>query len=189
MLKKILVGTLFVALIGALVAGAVIRTSDRVNKVAEAYDRQGRSGNELTAQGNGGRWQSSDQEAVTVSGTRGQGGNAANDAELADRELGVGQAEVDEWITLEGTVSAVDDTSMLVTTVEGETVTIENRAWSFAQEAGFAVQSGDRVRLVGFYEDGDLEVGTIENLSSGIQVQLREASGRPLWAGRGRRGT
>jgi hypothetical protein len=33
-----------------------------------------------------------------------------------------------------------------------------------------------------------LEVGTVENLSSGTQVQLRETSGRPLWAGRGRGG-
>jgi hypothetical protein len=187
MLKKILVGTFFVALIGSLIAGAVIRTSDRVNKIAEAYDRQSRSGEGLAAQGNG-RWQNSNEDTVEANSSPGRGGNRANDAELPDRELGTGQAEVDEWITLEGTVSAVDDSTMSVTTMEGETVTVENRAWAFAQEEGFSVQSGDRVRLTGFYEDGDLEVGTIENLSTGTRVQLREENGRPLWAGRGRRG-
>jgi hypothetical protein len=188
MLKKILVGTLFVALIGALIAGAVIRTSDRVNKVAEAYDRPGRAGDESATQAGGGRWQGGGDEGSVVNGARGGGGRNTADAELADRELGVGQAEVDEWITLEGTVTGVDDDGIAVTTTQGETVIIENRAWSFAQEAGFSVQPGDQLRLTGFYEDGDLEVGTVENLSSGTQVQLRETSGRPLWAGRGRGG-
>jgi uncharacterized protein YdeI (BOF family) len=189
MLKKIVVVTFFLALIGALMAGAVIRTSDRVNRTAETSYRQGRSNEELAFQASGGRWQSSEQDAAVANGGRGRGGSTANDAALANWELGIGQAEVDEWITLEGTVRALDDSTMSVTTVEGETVTVENRAWSFAQEEGFSVQPGDRVRLTGFYEDGDLEVGTIENLSNGTQVELRDESGRPLWAGRGRRGT
>lgn len=209
MLKKMLIGTLLVGLIGALIVGAVIRTSDRVNKVAEAYDGQGRSVAEAAAQGNGGRTQYNSDgrleedlaaqgnggarwdatgESVTANGNHGRGGNSTEERNVADNELGLGQAAVDEWIKLEGTVSAVDDTTLTVTTAEGEVLTIENRAWTFAQEEGFSVQPGDNLRMTGFYEDGELEVGTIENLTAGTMIQLREESGRPLWAGRGRRG-
>lgn len=188
MLKKILVGTLFVGFIGALVAGAVIRTADRANKGEEVSDRPGRAQSEFTAQGNDGRWQAGEEEAVAGNNGRGQGGNRSDERELTDDALGVGLAEVDEWITLEGTVNSVDETSMSVRTTEGNIVTVENRPWSFAQEEGFSVEPGDQVRLTGFYEDGELEVGAIDNLTSGTQVQMREESGRPLWAGRGRRG-
>lgn len=185
MLKKVLVGTLFVALIGALVAGAVIRTSDRLNKEADAYGGQGRSGNDLAVEANA---ECSNVDTVAAGGNRGSSGRGVRDEALGDGNLGTGVAEVDEWITLEGTVTAADSGSMSIAAEEGTSVTVENRAWSFAQEQGFSVQAGDRVRLVGFYEDGDFEVGTIENLSSRTQVQLREESGRPLWAGRGRGG-
>jgi hypothetical protein len=102
--------------------------------------------------------------------------------------LGVGQAAVDEWITLEGIVDSVDEASVTVLTADGDVVTVENRPWAFAQEEGFSVESGDQVRLTGFYEDGELEVGAIDNLTAGTSVQMREEGGRPLWAGRGRRG-
>jgi len=74
-----------------------------------------------------------------------------------------------------------------VLTAAGEQVVVENRPWSFAQEMGFAAQPGDQVTLVGFYEDETLEVGQIADASNGQTVQLRDESGRPMWAGRGRR--
>ena len=48
-------------------------------------------------------------------------------------------------------------------------------------------QAGDSVSLTGFYEDGDFEVGQIDDQTTGQTVSLRDESGRPLWAGRGRR--
>jgi hypothetical protein len=68
-------------------------------------------------------------------------------------------------------------------------VVVENRPWWFAQEQGVEVQPGDGIVLTGFYEDGEFEVGEIKNLRSGQVVEIREESGRPLWAGGGRRGT
>ena len=57
-------------------------------------------------------------------------------------------------------------------------------------------QVGDQVTLRGFNEDEDLstgsdqhfEVGRIDNASNDQGVLIREENGRPLWAGRGRRG-
>jgi hypothetical protein len=99
---------------------------------------------------------------------------------------GTGQAQVDEWLTLEGSIASVDANALVVNTATGEQVVVENRPWSFAQEQGFVAEAGDQVTLSAFYEDGIIEVGTIADASNGQTVRLRDESGRPMWAGRGR---
>ena len=183
MLKKTLVGAMFVGLITLLVAGAVIRTNDRVSKVTEAGQQLGRAGEGVDALGHGGPWRTHDGP-VEANEEHGCAGHGA-DGEPENRELGIGQARVNAWITLEATVSDVARTGMMVTTMEGEIVTVERRAWAFAQAEGFSAQPGDRVLLAGFYDGGELVVGALENLSDGTSVRLREENGRPLWAGHG----
>jgi len=82
----------------------------------------------------------------------------------------------------------VDADTLVVQTAGGEQVTMENRPWWFAQEQGFSAQVGDQVTLVGFYEGDDFEVGRIDDATNGQKVLVRDENGRPLWAGRGRRG-
>jgi hypothetical protein len=93
---------------------------------------------------------------------------------------------------------------LVVQTISGEQVTMENRPWWFVQEQGFSAQVGDQVTLVGFYKGDDpstprqarddagsghrLEVGQIDDATNGQTVLMRDENGRPLWAGRGRRG-
>ncbi len=101
---------------------------------------------------------------------------------------GQGQADVDEWLTLDGTVVGMDSYALLVETADGQEITVQGRPWLFVQESGLVLQVGDRVQLIGFDEAGEFEVGQIANLTSGDSVQIREESGRPLWAGGGRRG-
>jgi hypothetical protein len=101
---------------------------------------------------------------------------------------GTGQAQVDEWLTLQGTITSADPDTLGVQTDSGEQVTVDNRAWWFAQDQAFTASVGDRVTVVGFYEDGDFEVGQIDNLTTGQTVSIRDENGRPQWAGRGRRG-
>jgi hypothetical protein len=101
---------------------------------------------------------------------------------------GQGQADVDEWLRLEGTVVSVDSYALVVKTADGQEITVQGRPWLFVQESGLVLQVGDRVQLIGFDEAGEFEVGQIANLASGESVQIREENGRPLWAGRGRRG-
>jgi hypothetical protein len=95
---------------------------------------------------------------------------------------------VEEWLTIQGTIARVDADTLVVQTDSGEQITMENRPWWFAQEQGFSAQVGDQVVLIGFYENGDLEVGQISNATNGQMVLVRDENGRPLWAGRGRRG-
>lgn len=127
-----------------------------------------------------------EQQAATAGGGRGTGGQGRNNA-LSDG-AGTGQAEVDAWLTLQGSVVSIDSSALVVETESGEQVVVEGRPWSFAQEQGFAAQAGDELAVVGFYEGDEFEAGRLDNLSSGLSVPIREEGGRPLWAGRGRRG-
>ena len=115
----------------------------------------------------------------------GDGGQGREDA--PGDQAGSGQAQVEEWLTIQGTVVKADADALVVQMVGGEQVMVENRAWWFAQEQGFSAQVGDQVTLVGFYEGDDFEVGQIDNATNGQMVLVRDENGRPLWAGRGRR--
>jgi hypothetical protein len=78
---------------------------------------------------------------------------------------------------------------LVVEAATGQEIVIENRPWWFAQEQDFSARTGDRLTIVGFFENDEFEVGGITNLTTGKAVSIREESGRPLWAGRGRRGS
>ena len=202
MLKKIVLGTLLVGLIGILVAGAVSRTMDKTERVAEASGRgYGRNGAEAGTYAAGGstRLTTGGSTGLTTGGSgQGRGGYAQDSnrggyggrgrEDAPGDQTGTGQANVEEWLTLQGIVVSVDADALVVQTVNGEQVTMENRPWWFAQEQGFSAQVGNQVTLIGFYEGDDLEVGQIDDITSGQTVLVRDENGRPLWAGRGRRG-
>jgi hypothetical protein len=99
---------------------------------------------------------------------------------------GGGRVSAADWVTVDAAVEVLDDSGLRLS-ADGETVTIQGRAWSYAQDAGLAVSTGDRLRLTGFYDESGLfEPGQIENLTTGQMVVLRDDGGRPLWAGGGR---
>ena len=129
MLKKILLGTLLIGLIGILVAGAVIRTMDKTALVAEAHgpgygcgqDEAGRY-----AEGESGQGRGQGNGGVDSSG-RGRGGYGGQGREDAPAINSTGQANPEEWLTLQGTVVSVDADTLIVQTASGEQVTMENR--------------------------------------------------------------
>jgi hypothetical protein len=141
----------------------------------------------------------SDGQAITLrdqtgrpawagNGRRASGQNEAGASATLGQGAGTGLAEVEEWLSVQGTVVSVDNLALVVQTADGSQITVEGRPWWFAQEQGFAAEAGDEVTLVGFDEDGEFEVGQLANDTAGTAVQIREDSGRPLWAGGGRRG-
>ena len=104
-------------------------------------------------------------------------------------QAGAGNAEAEhanmEWQTVQGEVVSLASDAMIVETTSGASVLVEGRSWSYAQQAGFVAELGDAVTLNGFEEDGEFKVGELANDASGQLVQIRELSGRPLWAGGG----
>lgn len=195
MLKKVFVGIVLVGLSAVLIAGAANRTSDRQSR-SSAEGQAVQTGN-IGRNAKGGN---------AVQGSRGRGVNGGDrDASLAQSEnsngfgqgrnagageaLALSQNAVEHaWVQFEGMVASEDEDALTVTLDSGESILIEGRAWSFAREMGFAAEAGDRVALYGFFEDEAFEIGELANLTSDQIVLLREESGRPMWAGRGRRG-
>jgi hypothetical protein len=147
---------------------------------------QGNAGGGL-GQGNAG----GGQGQGNAGGGQGQGntGGGQGQGNLSGDQAGMGQAQVDEWLTLEAVVTGVDSAALAVSADNGEEIVLDGRPWRYLLEQGFQVAVGDRVKLVGFYENGSFEAGAVTNLSTGQQVLIRDENGRPLWAGRGRGGS
>jgi hypothetical protein len=134
-------------------------------------------------------WSGSGQRALAGQAAPAQGSGGGGQGNLSGDEAGTGQAQVDEWLTLEGTVSSSDSAALVVRADGGEEIVLDGRPWRYLLEQGFQAVAGDRVRLVGFYENDSFEAGEITNLGTGQDVLIRDESGRPLWAGRGRSGS
>lgn len=195
MFKKIFISALLVGVIAVLVVGAINRTQAKAGNETGFWQE----GEARIAQGaNQGRGAGNASQGLDISttGTRGQGQGRGAGYWNTDQELpatgvwGEGQAQISELVEFTGQVSSLDNAALVVTTASGEIVEIADRAWMYAQEQGFMPQVGDDLTLTGFYETGDrLEVTHIENLTSGSGLVLRDENGRPMWAGRGRRGS
>ena len=195
MLKKIILSTLLVGLISILVVGAIYRTQAKAsNETGLNQTGEGRATQrEVQGYGTGNTNQGLGDTNAVARGN-GQGRNSGNSSENSAYPLnesrGEGQAQISEQVAITGNVTSVDNILLVISTASGDTVEVANRAWSFAQEQGFSTQVGDSLSLTGFYDTDDtLEVSKIENVNTGELVLLRDENGRPMWAGRGRRGS
>ncbi len=209
MVKKILFGIVIAGISGVLIFGGINRTIAQAANAEVGVTDQLRlkeaasinSRLELQEQknlgigiGNGGVGLGKGGDGVTQP----ESGNGNGRGTTDDKRPGLGDgvplgdgipdAVVEEWVTIEGTVTALNADMLQITTSDGQVILVENRAWWFAQEQGVVVQVGDSVSLLGFYEDTDFEVGTLTNLNSGQLVSLRNDSGQPLWSGKGNAG-
>ncbi|MFC2055154.1 hypothetical protein ACFLV7_12810 [Chloroflexota bacterium] len=216
MIKKIFLGALFLGLAGVLIFGAVNRTiakstetplakgegggrqwegsidtehqggyghgqfeSNVVSGSHETNDHEGDcSGDSSESQG------PSNEQGGSWGGQRRGGGSRNSGGSIA----GHSEAETASWITVEGSVLSADAEALVVSTADGETIVIEGRAWRFAQELGYTARVNAPITVVGFYEDGEFKVVQISGNNSEVPLQLRELSGRPLWAGGSQQG-
>ncbi len=216
MFKKILLVILLVGTSGALVFGAINRTNlilDKDNgsntaRSGEIDQGSGRRGNnnqtvhddelrEHKYYENSRVNRNKSIEALPADnrGTRDgngnrNGGQGIGSADGTGTSTGAGTGEAlayaQEWLTLEGCVSTIDNDELLVSLTAGSELSVDGRAWSFAQENNFTTSVGNSLQLNGFYDGDGFEVSSINDLSSGESILLRDESGRPLWAGNGR---
>jgi hypothetical protein len=92
------------------------------------------------------------------------------------------------WQTIEGKVievSAETGTDFTVQLADGTTAEVGGGPSFYWEAQGYKVSSGENMRVRGFVEEGEFKAGTVENLTSGQTIALRDETGRPLWAGRG----
>ncbi|MCA9908235.1 MAG: hypothetical protein KC519_06260 [Anaerolineae bacterium] len=101
-----------------------------------------------------------------------------------------GQGEVqvpaDQWVTVEGAVTALTNNGLVVLTTEAQSLTVSFGRADFwqSQDTTFAV--GDAISMMGFWEAEQFQVGQVTKTETGERILLRDPNGRPLWAGPGR---
>ena len=94
------------------------------------------------------------------------------------------QSGLTDWQTLEGTVSGLAAPNFTLVTADGESIPVQLGNLSYVNKIGLSLVDGQAVTLVGAYEaGGSLAVQSIT--VDGQAYDLRDATGRPLWAGRG----
>ena len=115
-----------------------------------------------------------------VQNSRGQNGQQADGDHIPEPK-----AQVDEWITLEGTLMAFQGGNMTISTADGTLINFQTGQPRFLAEQGITFQVGDSLSVIGFYEGEQFMAGEITQLSTGLRAMLRDPNGRPLWAGPG----
>ena len=161
MWKKIVLSGLFVAFATVLIAGALNRTASRSAQVSGAQLGQ----------------------TMQDGAERGERNGADS---IRSNAGATGQVNVTEWQTATGTVSNTDASRLEITLNDGSLIEVGGRAWQLAAAQNFAANPGDSLTLRGFDENGVFQVGQIDTQNTGQILRLRDATGRPLWAGRGR---
>lgn len=168
-MKKIFIGVILAVTAIILVAGGIHRSLQKT-----ATDYGNRSGRGIRSESL--EMHSAHGESETVS----EGFIAG---ERQPEKLNLAGGKLLELVKLSGTVSSADlGRAVLIETENGQ-ILLQGRALSFAVTQGFTTGVGDRLLLEGFYEGADFEIMQISNQTNGQVTVLREASGRPMWAG------
>ena len=115
----------------------------------------------------------------------GNGQNGQNTGSADGSHTPDPKAQVDEWITLEGTLISFQGGNMTISTADGTLINFQTGQPRFLAEQGITFQVGDSLSVIGFYEGEQFMAGEITQLSTGLRAMLRDPNGRPLWAGPG----
>ena len=162
MIKKIALWTVYVLIVGLLVFGAANRTSAKTDQVL-LFGNQGE-----IADGRGrGSFGSGDDDKV-------------GEFEAEDHDE---SPEDQDWVSLSGLIVFVGADVLEIQTGTSGILEIEGRSYRFVQELGYLPVEGNEVVVRGFYENGEFEVGVIQDLTDNLTFQLRDEYGRPMWGG------
>ena len=165
MFKKVILWTVYALIVGLLIFGAANRTSAKTD--------QGLLFGNLNE----------------VFVERGQGNSSSGRIE------GYGELEIDDheeiikeqdWVVLNGQIINISSEALEIETKTAGILEIEGRPWRFVQELGYVPEEGNELIVQGFYENGEFEVVTIQDLTADQIFQVRDESGRPMWGGGGR---
>ncbi len=176
MIKKIILGVVVLSISAGLIYGGVYRTIARTDTEERVYQSEK---NLSPNQGNSGEGNQGQENSRINGSNGGQGGGNGSESNRVTSD-----DKFKDIVSFTGIVTQVNEDQLMILCEKGNEIVIENRAWWFATDTGFSAEIGDSIYLNGFYETADeFEVSYVENLTKGVEVQIREGSGRPLWAG------
>jgi hypothetical protein len=101
---------------------------------------------------------------------------------------GQGQVQVpaDQWLTITGTITALNTNGLVLESADGTTITIQFGRQDFVQGQSVVFRVGDAVEVLGFWQNDQFQAGQITNTTTAERLLLRDPNGRPLWGGPGR---
>lgn len=162
MVKKILLWAGYVLIVGLLVFGAANRTAAKsgqeplIGNLNEAFTGRG--------------------EGVDRSGQA----EGYDEYETNDHEEII---KKQDWVILSGQIVKVSSESLEIQTGSTGILEIEGRTWRYLQELGYVPGELNEVVVMGFYENGEFEVSSIQDLTAELAFQIRDEYGRPMWGG------
>jgi hypothetical protein len=80
-------------------------------------------------------------------------------------------------------VQSFDGVGVSLTTDDGAPLWVQFGQSRYVAAQGVTFNVGDHVTATGFYENGQFQASTVVNNTTGQTLTLRDATGRPLWAG------
>jgi len=173
MIKKILIGTVLAGFIGLLIFGAVNRTiaNNQNDTAASVGNGQGASVQEF--EGN-------------LENSRGSGRGEGEQSGGGQKNYQSSELLAVDWFEFQATVISVEGDRLALTSEDGLAIEVAGRPWRYAQEQGFVPQADEHLTVKGFYdENGRLEIAQMTNLTRQTNLIIRDANGRPMWAGQG----
>ena len=165
MFKKVVLWIGYVLIVGLLIFGAANRTSAKMDQGLLF----GNSNEVFVARGQG---------------NNSSGSNEGYDEFEADDHDEI--VEEQDWMVLKGQIVNITSEALEIQTITAGILEIEGRSWRFVQELGYVPMEGNQLVVQGFYENGEFEVATIQDLTNEQVFQIRDESGRPMWGGGGR---
>ncbi len=99
------------------------------------------------------------------------------------------QVTPDQWITVEGTVTAVNTNALTMQTTAGETLQLQLGEPSFIAQQGITFAAGDPISVLGFWQGTQFRAGDITKTATGERLMLLDPNGVPMWGGPGRAGS
>ena len=172
LVSVIVMATLVVGIYGAVTGGYTLHDS--------GAQRRGWAANQdsiaqVEGQGRGNQVLPSD---LPNSNGRGEGKGQQANAEH--------QTQAGDWPTYKGTLVEMGE-HFILETEDGQTIELGTGPSTYFETLDFALSVGDQISATGFHEDGEFKVKDLTNHTTGQSVTLRDDTGKPAWAGQGRR--
>lgn len=172
MFKKVLLGMLVVVVIGAVVVGVADALTGK--SVAAQGAAQNTATQTQAAVGNGQGYRGGQSTS-----TDRQGGQGA----AINPNPGTPQANITQTVTIAGVVQSFDGVGLSLLTDDGTPLWVQLGQSRYVSAQGAVYTAGDHVTATGFYENGQFQASSVVNDTTGQTLTLRDANGRPLWAG------
>lgn len=182
MIKKITLWTLYITFAGLLIFGAIYRTNDKAQENEDpAQQIQASINTNGDANRNGNQQNNPAEQPIALSLPADNPVVPENQA--AQDPASHASENPAKWLSLQGVVNSVDESSLVIILTDGSSLEISRRPWRFALQLGFSTAPGNQLLITGFYENSEFKPVTIEDTTASVSVALRDTSGQPLWSG------